>query len=116
MTCASAAPSRARSSSRCSSSQANSAASQMSPYLITSASPARSSRSGSVASVAVSLTTSTGWWKAPIRFLPPGWLTPRSEEHTSELQSRVELVCRLLLEKKKDDSQVLGEQAAQGLA
>src|SRR5207247_4155039 len=27
--------------------------------------------------------------------------THRSEEHTSELQSRVELVCRLLLEKKK---------------
>src|SRR5438105_10064356 len=27
------------------------------------------------------------------------WL--RSEEHTSELQSRVDLVCRLLLEKKK---------------
>src|SRR6266576_3542866 len=27
--------------------------------------------------------------------------TPRSEEHTSELQSRRELVCRLLLEKKK---------------
>src|SRR6266849_732911 len=27
---------------------------------------------------------------------------PRSEEHTSELQSRVELVCRLLLEKKKE--------------
>src|SRR5438874_7588263 len=26
----------------------------------------------------------------------------RSEEHTSELQSRRELVCRLLLEKKKD--------------
>src|SRR5207249_11987136 len=26
---------------------------------------------------------------------------PRSEEHTSELQSRFELVCRLLLEKKK---------------
>src|SRR5438105_11565495 len=26
---------------------------------------------------------------------------PRSEEHTSELQSRVDLVCRLLLEKKK---------------
>src|SRR5206468_12850829 len=26
---------------------------------------------------------------------------PRSEEHTSELQSRSELVCRLLLEKKK---------------
>src|SRR5438105_11462373 len=26
----------------------------------------------------------------------------RSEEHTSELQSRVDLVCRLLLEKKKN--------------
>src|SRR3712207_8600724 len=32
--------------------------------------------------------TSTGW-------------SPRSEEHTSELQSRQYLVCRLLLEKKK---------------
>src|SRR5438105_8490768 len=28
-------------------------------------------------------------------------LCERSEEHTSELQSRVDLVCRLLLEKKK---------------
>src|SRR3712207_7171766 len=32
--------------------------------------------------------------------LPPGWGT-RSEEHTSELQSRQYLVCRLLLEKKR---------------
>src|SRR5216683_7505254 len=33
----------------------------------------------------------------------PGELgTAGSEEHTSELQSRSELVCRLLLEKKKD--------------
>src|SRR5207249_10366609 len=40
---------------------------------------------------------------------PPGpWVEPeapgdltRSEEHTSELQSRFDLVCRLLLEKKK---------------
>src|SRR5687768_18159776 len=33
----------------------------------------------------------------------------RSEEHTSELQSRLHLVCRLLLEKKKnvDDGQLL---------
>src|SRR5687768_7535391 len=32
----------------------------------------------------------------------PGWLEYiRSEEHTSELQSRLHLVCRLLLEKKK---------------
>src|SRR4051812_50005581 len=29
---------------------------------------------------------------------------PRSEEHTSELQSHVNLVCRLLLEKKKKKS------------
>src|SRR3712207_6921785 len=29
---------------------------------------------------------------------------PRSEEHTSELQSRQYLVCRLLLEKKKNTS------------
>src|SRR5437868_12264684 len=29
---------------------------------------------------------------------------PRSEEHTSELQSRFDLVCRLLLEKKKKNS------------
>src|SRR5438876_11929639 len=38
------------------------------------------------------------------RFLmqPSAW--PRSEEHTSELQSPVHLVCRLLLEKKKLES------------
>src|SRR6266576_6421678 len=30
------------------------------------------------------------------------WLSPRSEEHTSELQSRRALVCRLLLAQKKD--------------
>src|SRR5690348_17953714 len=30
---------------------------------------------------------------------------PRSEEHTSELQSPVHLVCRLLLEKKKKNNQ-----------
>src|SRR2546429_3215355 len=33
--------------------------------------------------------------------LTPGVLRMRSEEHTSELQSRLHLVCRLLLEKKK---------------
>src|SRR3712207_7211702 len=32
---------------------------------------------------------------------------PRSEEHTSELQSRQYLVCRLLLEKKKQKSRYL---------
>src|SRR2546422_7781273 len=33
--------------------------------------------------------------------------TARSEEHTSELQSRLHLVCRLLLEKKKHDDPAL---------
>src|SRR3989442_3957275 len=33
--------------------------------------------------------------------MPRRSLTERSEEHTSELQSRPHLVCRLLLEKKK---------------
>src|SRR3712207_8091665 len=32
---------------------------------------------------------------------------PRSEEHTSELQSRQYLVCRLLLEKKKQTRQII---------
>src|SRR2546422_7484676 len=44
------------------------------------------------------------------RLLPPDWerfapLMERSEEHTSELQSRLHLVCRLLLEKKKKNDQ-----------
>src|SRR3989442_6042904 len=38
----------------------------------------------------------------------------RSEEHTSELQSRPHLVCRLLLEKKKEASQRRGEHAPRG--
>src|SRR2546422_1645023 len=33
----------------------------------------------------------------------------RSEEHTSELQSRLHLVCRLLLEKKKKKKKVVAE-------
>src|SRR2546429_7023953 len=44
----------------------------------------------------------------PTKFLMKNsgtWLNgiARSEEHTSELQSRLHLVCRLLLEKKKTD-------------
>src|SRR3712207_6973753 len=34
---------------------------------------------------------------------PSSYQPHRSEEHTSELQSRQYLVCRLLLEKKKED-------------
>src|SRR3989454_5836976 len=40
-------------------------------------------------------TWETGWKPVP----------PRSEEHTSELQSPCNLVCRLLLEKKKQKKQ-----------
>src|SRR2546422_2794920 len=38
------------------------------------------------------------WWP---RWISVDWGFHRSEEHTSELQSRLHLVCRLLLEKKK---------------
>src|SRR5437773_12567049 len=42
-----------------------------------------------------------GFWRAPESRLVPEPLATRSEEHTSELQSHHDLVCRLLLEKKK---------------
>src|SRR2546422_2779165 len=38
-------------------------------------------------------------------FKSVGDILERSEEHTSELQSRLHLVCRLLLEKKKKNTQ-----------
>src|SRR5690606_39625116 len=41
----------------------------------------------------------TGQWEKKLR--------QRSEEHTSELQSRENLVCRLLLEKKKNKKEYL---------
>src|SRR5690349_22477474 len=44
-------------------------------------------------------------WRWRVRYwwldTPGGAQAQRSEEHTSELQSRRDLVCRLLLEKKK---------------
>src|SRR2546422_11630331 len=40
----------------------------------------------------------------PSRPSGPASRGPRSEEHTSELQSRLHLVCRLLLEKKKKNN------------
>src|SRR5260370_27253609 len=39
---------------------------------------------------------------APMREYIRAWARGRSEEHTSELQSHLNLVCRLLLEKKKN--------------
>src|SRR2546429_7179316 len=45
---------------------------------------------------------------SPLRGCTPssGRCSSRSEEHTSELQSRLHLVCRLLLEKKKKNHHV----------
>src|SRR3712207_7349319 len=40
-------------------------------------------------------------WRTRGAGTPRATSSPRSEEHTSELQSRQYLVCRLLLEKKK---------------
>src|SRR5471032_3595494 len=40
------------------------------------------------------------WWRSRSRFYRAS--RGRSEEHTSELQSHHDLVCRLLLEKKKN--------------
>src|SRR5256884_6851378 len=40
--------------------------------------------------------------EAVLAMLPEEQRVQRSEEHTSELQSRLHLVCRLLLEKKKE--------------
>src|SRR5690349_24658089 len=42
-------------------------------------------------------------WPGPGASSPAAPRSRRSEEHTSELQSRRELVCRLLLEKKIDN-------------
>src|SRR2546430_9058614 len=45
---------------------------------------------------------SSSWWpRARSIAFSPRICHPRSEEHTSELQSQSNLVCRLLLEKKK---------------
>src|SRR3712207_6890990 len=54
----------------------------------------------------VTRTPRSAWWPAPGLVVQQGDRRteldcPRSEEHTSELQSRQYLVCRLLLEKKK---------------
>src|SRR2546426_10530232 len=48
--------------------------------------------------------TSTRWWPRSPRCGAPR--PSRSEEHTSELQSPCNLVCRLLLEKKKNRSPI----------
>src|SRR2546430_13247386 len=47
-------------------------------------------------------------WIFPCRQIGPHATRPRSEEHTSELQSQSNLVCRLLLEKKKQQVYTTG--------
>src|SRR2546422_5270494 len=68
------------------------------------------SRATTSVSVARSATTSTAGGSevsdaAMKRVVRPRPNSTRSEEHTSELQSRLHLVCRLLLEKKKKKKQ-----------
>src|SRR2546422_8386137 len=50
------------------------------------------------------LRTTAGFSVSGLACLPAKPMTSRSEEHKSELQSRLHLVCRLLLEKKKPTS------------
>src|SRR5437588_5850392 len=93
---------------------AQSAASHTEPSLI-SPSPittiTRLSRFSMRAASAMPTPTERPWPSAPVEastpaiFAASGW--PRSEEHTSELQSHSDLVCRLLLEKKKKQKNVI---------
>src|SRR6266496_6450159 len=54
---------------------------------------------------ALPISRSSSWTSSSsIRIRRPFNTCARSEEHTSELQSRRELVCRLLLEKKKNQA------------
>src|SRR5438093_6907766 len=50
--------------------------------------------------ISTSMVICTWRWVTSVRCWP-AWYATRSEEHTSELQSLTNLVCRLLLEKKK---------------
>src|SRR2546422_5201294 len=47
-----------------------------------------------------------GLRELPFALTPDPQNSARSEEHTSELQSRLHLVCRLLLEKKKNKTKL----------
>src|SRR3989442_6067799 len=72
------------------------------------AAPAASRRSGRPGRVQTGLDVLEAQKFAPLRGKHVGVITnhtgvdARSEEHTSELHSRPHLVCRLLLDKKKD--------------
>src|SRR3989440_6267017 len=70
-----------------------------STYAASSAAGVRSLRQGATASTKESNSART------LSTTRPNGAERRSEEHTSELQSRSDLVCRLLLEKKKKNRQ-----------
>src|SRR6202522_3659425 len=57
--------------------------------------------------MAVTMSQGSAWPHARL-LVPAGTSNLRSEEHTSELQSRRHLVCRLLLEKKNNNIQKTG--------
>src|SRR5690625_5389405 len=71
----------------------------------TSGRPGSTHRSRPTHSDPSSTTPTTPCSTPPRAPIPPAATTAQSEEHTSELQSRGHLVCRLLLEKKKKITQ-----------
>src|SRR3712207_7854562 len=72
--------------------------------------PPPASRTGPGTGMLRNAASSVVWYRNTLSWLPDsvsralsrGRVVTRSEEHTSELQSRQYLVCRLLLEKKKE--------------
>src|SRR5438445_2924738 len=57
-------------------------------------------------------TQTTAIWPSHF-FIATTWQASRSEEHTSELQSRQYLVCRLLLEKKKKKTSTIEQRLSE---
>src|SRR5699024_12494004 len=72
---------------------------------------ATSGKSGIFSSTSDSLVSSCSWGLAASTSMKA---RRRSEEHTSELQSRFDLVCRLLLEKKNQQRERHGPERSQG--
>src|SRR3712207_7603805 len=68
-----------------------------SPTSSSPTSPTRTARPWPCSASSVTGGSNTTWPSRPVTAVRP---SSRSEEHTSELQSRQYLVCRLLLEKK----------------
>src|SRR5438034_6064489 len=71
------------------------------PYTTLFRSPQHSARRGPHARAARGHGVTARYRRVVRCVAEPGAPAPRSEEHTSELQSHSDLVCRLLLEKKK---------------